>query len=148
VSLHARIKAAILARQERAQAALATFPGVGRIVEIGNVGVRTGLRRVIATEDLVPVQGAIQHSVTRMVADFLDEAVANHIAAESPAFVLRQCARDLKVLERHDPDDNQECYGCGFDNQEERAEVWPCPDIRDLAAAYAISTQEDTDHDG
>jgi len=142
--LHDALRTAIEARQERARAAQAEFPGARRIVEIhDDDDVPTGLFRVIATEVVSETR-----STARLVVDRVTEATARFIAAEDPAFVLRQCARDLKVLERHDPDDNQECYGCGFDNQEERAELWPCPEIRDLAAAYAISTEEDTDHDG
>lgn len=67
---------------------------------------------------------------------------AQFIEAEDPTFVLRQCARDLRVLERH-VEAWGACVGCGFDSQEERREEWPCPEIRDLADVYAIPLDQE-----
>ena len=150
MTLHARLEAAILARQERAQAAgarggewFATFyspmdewrvrdrPTAGQIVE------------VIADEDCA-------------------EQVSEHIAAEDPAFVLRQCARDLKVLERHGRFEQKDwsrergiftapaCTYCELTSNDGDglSRDWPCADLLDLADAYAIAIEEDTDHDG
>lgn len=58
------------------------------------------------------------------------------IAANSPATVLRQVERDLRVLARHDPDPDGTCWHGDW------AELWPCADILDLAHAYAIPTED------
>lgn len=75
---------------------------------------------------------------------------AAHIAANDPAFVIRACERDLKVLERHrretfgDSDlpelleverDEPWCRVC-------RGSGWPCAEIRDLAEVYRINLGE------
>lgn len=71
------------------------------------------------------------------------------IAANSPAFVIRQCERDLKVLERHapssaerfDPDDPVRCSGCTHQPAAQPQPCWndwPCDEVRDLADAYQI----------
>lgn len=72
---------------------------------------------------------------------------ARYYAANDPAFVLRQCQRDLKVLERHrretfgDSDlpelleverDEPWCRVC-------RCSGWPCAEIRELAEVYQIN---------
>lgn len=100
MSLHDRLRAAILARQERAQAAL---------------------------------NGPYESLSMSWPRSNGKTALSAFITAESPAFVLRQCARDLAILDRHQRDD------CNDPN---------CPEIVELADAYAISTEEDTDHDG
>lgn len=82
-------------------------------------------------------------------------ALANFIAANSPAVVLRQVERDLRVLERHAlvenrwPDnpryDSDKCAYChveGTDYDDYGSYMdWPCADILDLAHAYAIPTE-------
>lgn len=70
---------------------------------------------------------------------------SSHIALNDPAWVIRECDRDLRVLERHVdtavgsrfPDqEGGYCQGCNANFREEYAEEWPCPEIRDLAAVY------------
>lgn len=69
--------------------------------------------------------------------------VAAHIAANDPAFVIRACDRDLKVLQRHqlvdDHEDGDElwCNGCrGYDPP------WPCIEIREIAPVYGIEVSD------
>jgi hypothetical protein len=69
---------------------------------------------------------------------------SEHIALNDPARVLRDCDRDLKVLERHvdagveDEYSTGWCRGCHANFYEEWAEEWPCPEIRDLADEYGV----------
>lgn len=78
-------------------------------------------------------------------------AVVDFIEANDPGVVIRQCARDLKVLERHRrmtwatfeylPESLEAlrhkpfCSVC-------RVDEWPCADLRDLAEAYGLSLGE------
>ncbi len=66
-------------------------------------------------------------------------ALIEFIAAEDPAAVLRHCARDLKVLQRHAPavDLPELCCWCYTDTTDDYV-PWPCPEIRDLAEAYGL----------
>lgn len=71
-------------------------------------------------------------------------AVAEHIALHDPAAVLRRCAADRRVLERHAPHyryngANPECSWC-WTPREEPAD-WPCEDYRDLADRYGIEVE-------
>lgn len=76
-----------------------------------------------------------------------------HIAANDPAFVIRQCERDLKVLERHAPEEVRhrpgqevrfiDCSSCfiegeDYDDYGGPAD-YPCIEIRDLAEVYQIN---------
>jgi hypothetical protein len=75
-----------------------------------------------------------------------------HIAANDPAFVIRACERDLKVLERHPacvnchPNGDLDwthplgCHRC--------ASTWPCEPIRDLAEQYAVDLTEEGQGNG
>jgi uncharacterized protein DUF6221 len=66
--------------------------------------------------------------------------IAQHIARHAPARVLREVEAKRRILDRHalsraegDPERpwvNQD--DCQYDG-----EPWPCPDLLDLAAAYA-----------
>ena len=140
MSLHDRIKAAILARQERAQEAR---PGPWMTGELYGI---TGVWRGERPRESGIIFGS-HHRSPRTHAGTDDDRA--FIAAENPAFVLRQCARDLKVLERH--------AGCGGEDGGCSVHQYgtgccrcnaghACGDQRDLATAYAI--EEDTDHDG
>lgn len=65
------------------------------------------------------------------------EELALHIATNDPATVERHCLADLRRLERHTlvprrAFQTAHCGWCDIDTD------WPCPDIRDLAEAYAI----------
>lgn len=58
-----------------------------------------------------------------------------HVLRHDPASVLRRCAADRKLVQRHKPvtdaDGNGEyCFHC--------AETWPCPDLLDRAEAYGL----------
>ena len=80
----------------------------------------------------------------------VEDADAAHIAANDPATVERQCLADLRRLERHgyDPDTGR-CFECmeWCDCADETPvrdcpcrgnRPHPCPEIRDLAAAYGL----------
>jgi len=59
--------------------------------------------------------------------------VVAFIAANDPARVIRDCQRDLKVLERHAPGNANYC------SHGPHASIrYPCVEIRDLAEAYDI----------
>lgn len=63
------------------------------------------------------------------------------IAANDPAFVLRQCERDLKVLERHQPVHMKPPVACAWCKAPSDAfpdVPWPCREFRDLAEVYQI----------
>lgn len=71
------------------------------------------------------------------------EEEALHIVLNDPAAVLRRCAADRRVLERHrtpaavpieDPGPYT-CVACAG------LAVWPCDDIRDLADRYGIELE-------
>lgn len=69
-------------------------------------------------------------------------AEAQHMAANSPAAVLRRCARDLRVLERHHPDNVEPicCIACSWDvGDAMHYEPWPCVELCDLAEDYGLS---------
>jgi hypothetical protein len=60
-------------------------------------------------------------------------AAAAHIALHDPSSVLRRCAADRRVFERHGKPDTW-CAFC--DNP------WPCEDFRDLADRYGLEVTE------
>lgn len=76
--------------------------------------------------------------------------LAAHIAAWDPATVIRHCERDLKVLERHRAQffagDDAERFGadpwCGVCRTKGN---WPCRELREMAVAYALATEEVND---
>jgi uncharacterized protein DUF6221 len=72
--------------------------------------------------------------------------VISHAGANVPARIIRDCQRDLRVLERHAPTSLDEvtvtprpawCLPC--------CEHHPCPEIRDLAEAYQIDLEVSDD---
>lgn len=76
--------------------------------------------------------------------------IATHVVANDPARIIRDCERDLKVLARHQPayEGSRECGHCelgGSDDIGDANRPWPCPEITDLADAYAIA-EEVTSH--
>jgi len=77
---------------------------------------------------------------TGMCDDPQSMADAAHIAANDPATVIRHCERDLQVLERHRPaeDEPRLCRWCFGANGEDYF-PWPCPEFTDLATAYDIT---------
>lgn len=129
------LRQAIIARQERAQAAT---PGSWVSGELFGI---TGVWRGAKPTEGNSIFGA--HRSDRAWGGTHEDRA--HIAAEDPIFVLRQCARDLRVLDRHVEDRDRSCVGCGFDSQEERMEQWPCPEILDLTEAYGIVIEDKDD---
>lgn len=84
---------------------------------------------------------AVMHSVD-------SEADAKHIAANDPGTVIRGCERDLRVLERHRSVDGmgkyrdvgEYCDQCSRLSQ--IGEMYPCPDVLDMAQAYNVSVDD------
>jgi hypothetical protein len=58
------------------------------------------------------------------VKDWPSDAEKVHMAAEHPAFTIRQCARDLRMLQRHAED--EECL------------MRDCLDMEEMAEAYGL----------
>lgn len=143
-SLYARIEAAILSRQERAQAA------TGGLWRAFGTYVATEVNACTCAGGFEWVPHEPHCGYEPIHGGGLAEHDATFIAAEDPAFVLRQCERDLKTLERHLPtastispdyhtfcDDTCtgiRCQCCSRDA--------PCPDIQDLADAYSVPFRE------
>lgn len=84
-----------------------------------------------------------------LVTTELDPNLAEHVALNDPASVLRRCAADRKLLALHNTpgvifpdaaymDDNRWCVGCGFGNDGEALtpEVNDCPTLNALAEGY------------
>lgn len=88
---------------------------------------------------------------------------SRHIAANDPAFVIRACERDLKVLQRHRPTSpvlldmafipaeiakhlaevmEPMCAGHGHHVIVDPGATWPCREIRDMAPVYGIEVSE------
>lgn len=73
-------------------------------------------------------------------------AEGRHIATNDPAFVIRACERDLRVLRRHSPEpnpssfeDKPRCAGCThypLDSPWPCFNDWPCDEITDMAGVY------------
>lgn len=66
-----------------------------------------------------------------------------HIALNDPAAVLRRCAADRRVLERHQHYTIPAGYdGAGMPNCNRcNGYEWPCDEIEDLADRYGIEVQ-------
>jgi uncharacterized protein DUF6221 len=124
--LHDQIRAAVEARRERAQAA-----GTGSAAEWYRYE-----RYVEAKHPHPQIFDADEEPVLWLAMDGT-QAVMDHIAAENPAVVLRHCAEDLDVLERHRSafDEPQLCWSCfrGDDYL-----PYPCPEVLSLARRYGI----------
>ena len=78
-------------------------------------------------------------------AEFKDRMWNNlsHIEANDPYFVLKSCARDRKVLERHTlevlPSGVEICFWCSEDGYYPVVIRYPCPEIKDLAELYEVA---------
>lgn len=139
--LHAALLEAITARKARAEAA---SPGPWIICDPNEGSGALPFWNVVNDAYLNP--SGDDEPVLDVELHVGSKADADLIAAEDPAAVLRQCERDLKVLARHaagDPkggDDTVACAGCTHINFSawECWSAWPCIEITDLAAAYAI----------
>lgn len=68
------------------------------------------------------------------------EEIAQHILANSPEWVLRDCEAKRRVLARHEKTPNGYwCNQCSaFDDGVHDAFAWPCVEIRDLAYALGV----------
>jgi hypothetical protein len=69
---------------------------------------------------------------------------AAYIVTNAPERTIRECQRDLRVLERHVPYDDTSgaysytgCVTCSYRR-------WPCDEIKDLAEAYQIDGREES----
>lgn len=73
-----------------------------------------------------------------------DDRLTAFIAAEDPAFVLCQVARDERVLARHrpHPEDPTACFRCTRLSDEHVA--YPCVEACDLADALGVEIGETT----
>jgi hypothetical protein len=73
------------------------------------------------------------------------DLVVEHIGANDPAFVIRACERDLKVLQRHAPPEQDDgpirWTSCRAPNCRSNA-PWPCDEIRELAPVYGIGVSD------
>jgi hypothetical protein len=76
------------------------------------------------------IGGTLSHFVV-YAAEEVRPADALYLALNDPARILRDCARDLRVLERHHPADSGTI--CGY-----CCAIWPCPDRADLAEEYGV----------
>jgi hypothetical protein len=76
---------------------------------------------------------------------FEDETVVRHISANDPVRVLRRCQRDLSVLERHTRDEFGHCFWCSEDGYQPINVQYPCPEIRELAEEYEVSSDDTGD---
>jgi len=72
----------------------------------------------------------------------VDDADAAHIALNDPARIIRDCERDLRVLERHkpspDPEDDGVCEWCM--DYHDQYPTYPCDEIRELRDEYGAPT--------
>lgn len=73
------------------------------------------------------------------------EAIAEHIAYNDPAAVLRRCAADKALVALHpqeSTDRRWECELCGPEGQNIDC-TYPCDTLRLLATGYGISVEEE-----
>ena len=66
-------------------------------------------------------------------------ADAEYVAAQDPARTLRRIEADRRVLARHVALDKMWCTYCG------PMWIWPCGDVRDLAARYDVTPEGGTE---
>lgn len=93
--------------------------------------------------------GISWHPGTDQVIFAFWEEDLEHIVRHSPSAVLRRCAADRRVVERHtefhaavlpaapgaEPQTERWCTQC-------RSSRWPCPELVDRAEAYGITAHE------
>lgn len=80
----------------------------------------------------VITSGAVTDEQARSVMEFWH-------ANTSPAFVIRACERDLKVLERHQPGDQDGGGKVCWDHTRRESAPWPCDEVEALAEVYQIN---------
>lgn len=128
--LHARLLAAVRQRMETAQAAADGDSGRWFMGDRWNV---------FRAEDEARYDENYGGEEHRLVVYGNVKDQSEHIAANDPATILRHCERDLKVVERHAPDEPIGNYvGCTHCYNDSGSEPWPCDDFLDMAAAYGI----------
>jgi hypothetical protein len=88
----------------------------------------------------------------QVLAAFMRSTDAEHIAANDPARIIRECQRDLRVLERHAPILTKPMPSlvplmCSYDwsDGDGWPTKWPCEEIKDLAEAYQIDAITQTE---
>lgn len=118
--LHAQLDAAVRARLEVARAAA----DVHGAPHWGCQLTDTGWRACTPAEDGISVSGV--------------EEVAEHVAANDPATVIRMCERDLRVLARHKVCKQVNHFHATGGACHQCSDLQPCPDIRDMAVAYGL----------
>lgn len=140
--LHDRILAAVEAREKIANAA--TGP---RWTSNGSWEIRTppsGSRdRNPDGPDWYQIVRAPESDPREDIHEFKLRLWANttHIAANDPFTVLRHCARDRKVLERHARDERMSrfCFWCSEDGYDPINVEYPCVEVRELAELYEVA---------
>lgn len=71
------------------------------------------------------------------------ERLLDHIMLHGPAIVLREVARNRRILERHEPSiidyrhGRQDVEVCSYCEQDEQSVEWPCDEVRDLTSVFA-----------
>lgn len=85
------------------------------------------------SEDEAVAQAAVGHRFSCRVA-WSDTEVITHIGRWSSRRVLAECEAKRRVVALHRPSGTASnfCHHCAYTNHE----VWPCPDIRIMAAVY------------
>jgi hypothetical protein len=154
MSLHERLEAAI---RERLAVAQAATPGPWRVGD-WNATYGTAEEEISVIEH-APTLGAFPAVrqrgdeltlVLQLQDGFVDEVQPNliFITANDPARIIRDCERDLRLLERHVQSpaftEKPVCRACRRPGYM-MAQLWPCPEITDMADAYAIA-EEVTSH--
>jgi len=135
-TLHERIEAAVRERMALAEAAAADATEEWYRYE----------RYVEAKHPHPQIFDADEEPVLWLAMDGT-QAVMDHIAANDPGRIVRDCERDLKVLGRH-----KQVVAEGWGKDALVCELtwmasdgwpidWPCDDIRDLAEAYGITEE-------
>jgi hypothetical protein len=140
--LHERLRAAI---EERRALAAEAGDGAGGPAWVAKQARCECCERVLPDPGVTP--GA--HST---IAAF-DDRISPHIVANDPATVLRHCAEDLDVLDRHEPIDwTPPMEGLEFLAKMMSAQCthgrdrgllvehypWPCPEIQSIARRYNL----------
>ena len=125
-TLHERIEAAVRERMAVAQAAT---PGPWSVDD------HTYAETIYAGDDHTAVIAGGRWGGEASVFHSTEDAI--HIAANDPARILRDCERDLKVLERHAP--AYEIPGRWVCRS--RCKPVPCPELVEMAEAYGITEE-------
>ncbi len=137
--LVSRLLAAIEAKEQKAQKAIAA-KNVHCHVSSGPAGAEwTAYDGMVIGENEEPLWDCEGSDTLCMAPE-----VAEHVACNDPAAVLRRCAADRRLLARHKPLELsreticEECSPGGF------LVGWPCPTVQIFAEGLGISVEEET----